>query len=361
MAGGEVDDHVEEVKNQQVLARDYISAIPEESDMYVNNTATIKLKVPTGDEFNGSVLLKNLYLSCDPYMRGVKHRDTGTTAQDRIVFFAPDSPIVGYGVSKVVDSRHPELKAGDLVWGITKWEQYSLITNTQSFFKINHTDVPLSYYTGLLGMPGMTAYAGFYQVCNPKKGEYVYVSSAFGAVGQIVGQLAKLMGCYVVGSAGSKEKVDLLKNKFGFDEAFNYKEEADLNAALKRYFPQGIDIYFENVGGKMLDAVLLNMRLHGRIAVCGMISQYNYEKHEGVTNLMHLIYKRIRMEGFFVNDFYHLYPNFLDVMLPFIREAKIAYVEDITQGLENGPAALVRLFSGRNAGKAVVAVAHHAQ
>lgn len=361
MAGGEVDDHVVEVRNQQVLARDYISAIPEESDMYLNNTATIKLKVPPGEEFNGSVLLKNLYLSCDPYMRGVKHNDTATTPQERIVFFSPDSPIVGYGVSQVVDSRHPELKAGDLVWGITKWEQYTLITNTQSFFKINHTDVPLSYYTGLLGMPGMTAYAGFYQVCNPKKGEYVYVSSAFGAVGQIVGQFAKLMGCYVVGSAGSQEKVDILKNKFGFDEAFNYKEEADLDAALKRYFPQGIDIYFENVGGKMLDAVLLNMRLHGRIAVCGMISQYNYEQHEGVTNLMHLVYKRIRMEGFFVNDFYHLYPNFVDLMLPFIREAKIAYAEDVTHGLENAPASLVRLFSGRNAGKAVVAVAHHAQ
>ncbi|KAL7176713.1 hypothetical protein ACSBR2_030124 [Camellia fascicularis] len=145
-------------------------------------------------------------------------------------------------------------------------------------------------------MVGMTTYAGFYELCSPKQEEYVFVSTASGAVGQLVGQFAKLLGCYVVGSAGTKEKVDLLKNKFGLDEAFNYKEE-DLEAALKRYFPNGIDIYFENVGGKMLDAVLLNMRLCGHIALCGMISQYNLEHPEGVHNLFCLITKPVRMEG----------------------------------------------------------------
>ncbi|GMY32957.1 2-alkenal reductase (nadp(+)-dependent) [Fagus crenata] len=206
-------------------------------------------------------------------------------------------------------------------------------------------------------MPGMTAYAGFHEVCSPKKGEYVFVSAASGAVGQLVGQFAKLFGCYVVGSAGSKEKVELLKNKFGFDDAFNYKEEHDLDAALKRYFPEGIDIYFENVGGKTLDAVLLNMRVHGRIAACGMISQYNLDQPEGVKNLMCLIYKRIHMQGFTVRDYYHLYPKFLDIVLSYIKEGKIVYVEDIAEGLESGPAALVGLFSGRNVGKQVVVVA----
>ncbi|KAM3750043.1 hypothetical protein ACB098_04G007900 [Castanea mollissima] len=163
-------------------------------------------------------------------MRGIKAK-----IPDRLFYsFAPHSPIVGYGVAKVLESGHPDFKKGDFVWGVTKWEEYSLITMTESLFKIQHTDVPLSYYTGLLGMPGMTAYAGFYELCSPKKGEHVFVSSAFGAVGQLVGQLAKLMGCYVVGSAGSKEKVDMLKSKFGLDEAFNYKEEHDLDAALKR-------------------------------------------------------------------------------------------------------------------------------
>ncbi|XP_057426191.1 NADPH-dependent oxidoreductase 2-alkenal reductase-like [Lotus japonicus] len=207
------------------------------------------------------------------------------------------------------------------------------------------------------GMPGLTAFAGLFEVGSPKKGENVFVSAASGAVGQLVGQFAKLTGCYVVGSAGTKGKVDLLKNKFGFDGGFNYKEEPDLDKALKRHFPEGIDIYFENVGGKTLDVVLLNMRVHGRIPVCGMISQYNLAQQEGVQNLAHLIYKRIRMQGFMFSDFYHLYPKFLEFVLPHIREEKIVYVEDIAEGLEIGPAAVVGLFSGRNVGKQVLVVA----
>ncbi|GMY32927.1 2-alkenal reductase (nadp(+)-dependent) [Fagus crenata] len=267
-------------------------------------------------------------------------------------------PIVGFGVAKVLDSGHSNFKKGDLVWGRTGWEEYSLITDLQNLFKIQNTKVPLSYYIGILGLTGLSAYAGFYEVCSPKKGEHVFISAASGAVGQLVGQFAKLLGCYVVGSAGSNEKVDLLKNKFKFDEAFNYKEEPDLDAALKRYFPKGIDIYFENVGGKMLDAVLLNMRAHGRISGCGMISQYNLDEPEGVHNLMHMIYKRVRIEGFVVFDYYHLYPKFLEFVLPHIAEGKIVYVEDIAEGLESGPAALIGLFSGLNVGKQVVLVAH---
>ncbi|KAL4631892.1 hypothetical protein ACB092_04G011300 [Castanea dentata] len=181
----------------------------------------------------------------------------------------------------------------------------------------------------------MTAYAGFHEVCSPKKGEYVFVSAASGAV-------------------------DLLKNRFGFDDAFNYNEEHDLDATLKRpiqYFPEGIDIYFDNVGGKTLDAVLLNMRTHGRVAVCGMISQYNLDQPEGIKNMMHIMFKRIHVKGFSFYDYHHLYPKFLDTVLPYIKEGKIVYVEDIAEGLESGSAALVGLFKGRNIGKQVVAVA----
>ncbi|KAG0492201.1 hypothetical protein HPP92_005599 [Vanilla planifolia] len=166
------------------------------------------------------------------------------------------------------------------------------------------------------------------------------------------------MGCYVVGSAGSQEKIDLLKNKFGFDDAFNYKEEQDLNAALKRCFPDGIDIYFENVGGAMLDAVLLNMRNHGRIAVCGLISQYNLTEKDSIHNLFCIVSKRIRMQGFIEPDHKHLYPLFLEVIIQYIREGKVVYVEDIAQGIEKAPSALIGLFSGRNVGKQVVQVAH---
>jgi NADPH-dependent curcumin reductase CurA len=340
----------EEVSNKQVVLKDYVNGFPKETDMELKTTS-ISLKLPEGSK---GLLVKNLYLSCDPYMRSRMENIQGSYVEA----FTPGSPIDGHGVAKVLDSGHPNFTKGDLIWGFTGWEEYSLITSTDSLFKIQHTDVPLSYYTGLLGMPGMTAYVGFYEVCNPKKGETVFISAASGAVGQLVGQFAKALGCYVVGSAGSQEKVDLLKNKFGLDQAFNYKQEKDLDAALKRYFPEGIDIFFENVGGKMLDAVLLNMKLHGRIAVCGMISQYNLEEPEGVKNLFALVAKRIRMEGFSVTEYYHLYPKFLEFVLPQIRKEEIVYVEDTAHGLENAPAALVGLFSGRNVGKQVVVVSH---
>ncbi|KAL6976109.1 2-alkenal reductase (NADP(+)) [Sarracenia purpurea var. burkii] len=339
----------EEVSNKQIIFRDYVSGPLKETDM-VARIGTIGLKVPEGST---GVVVKNLYLSCDPYMVNRMRKSEGSYSQS----YTPGSPIAGYGVARVLDSRHPKFKKGDLVWGTTGWEEYSLIDAPETLFKIENTDVPLSYYTGILGMPGMTAYAGFYEVCSPKKGEYVFISAASGAVGQLVGQFAKILGCFVVGTAGTKEKVDLLKNKLGFDEAFNYKEESDLVAALKRYFPDGIDIYFENVGGKMLDAVLVNMRPHGRIAVCGMISQYNLSQPEGVHNLFNVIAKRIRMEGFVAFDYYHLYQKLLDTILHRIKEGKIVYLEDVVEGLENGPAALVGLFSGRNVGKQVVVVA----
>ncbi|KAJ0093787.1 hypothetical protein Patl1_26861 [Pistacia atlantica] len=343
-SGGEV------ISNKQVIFKQFVEGFPKESDMAVK-TSSISLKVEEG---SNAVVVKNLYLSCDPRMRfRMKHsKDPG------FVSFQPSSPLEGFGVAKVMDSGYPEFKKGDLVWGTVGWEEYSVIKNPESIFKMHHTDdVPLSYYTGILGMPGLTAWAGFYEVCAPKEGEYVYISAASGAVGQLVGQFAKLMGCYVVGSAGSKEKVEILKNKLGFDDAFNYKEEHDLDAALKRCFPEGIDIYFDNVGGRMLDAVLLNMRLQGRIAVCGMISQYNLGQPKGVCNLMNIVYKRIHMIGFIVFDYFPQYSKFLEVVLPLIREEKIVYLEDIAEGLENAPAALVGLFNGRNIGKQVVVVA----
>ncbi|GMH08758.1 hypothetical protein Nepgr_010598 [Nepenthes gracilis] len=342
----------DEVSNKQVVLKNYVIGSPKESDMEVR-IIKMRLKISEG---SNAVLVKNLYLSCDPYMAG-RMRNPDSDHRSFVESFLPGSPIMGYGVAKVLESGHPNFKKGDLVWGITGWEEYSFITSPEALFKIEHSDVPLSYYTGILGMPGMTAYVGFYHICSPKKGERVFVSAASGAVGQLVGQFAKLMDCYVVGTAGSKAKVDLLKTKFGFDEAFNYKEEQDLEMALKRHFPEGIDIYFENVGGKMLDAVLLNSRIHSRIAVCGLISQYNLKQPESVHNLFSLIMKRIRVEGFIVSDHYDQYPKFLDMVLPLIREGKVTYVEDVAEGLERAPAALVGLFSGHNVGKQVVVVA----
>ncbi|RWW33745.1 hypothetical protein GW17_00001523 [Ensete ventricosum] len=238
--------------------------------------------------------------------------------------------IEGFGVCKVVDSTNPNFCVGDYITGLTGWEEYSTIVRTEQVRKIEVLDVPLSYHVGLLGMTGFTAYVGFYEICAPRKGDYVFVSAASGAVGQLVGQLAKLHGCYVVGSAGSAQKVC--------------------------YFPKGIDIYFDNVGGAMLDAALLNMRVHGRVAVCGMVSQHAVSDPKGVSNLYTLVMKRIRMEGFIQSDYLHMFPKFLTSIIDLYKQGRIIYIEDMNEGLENGPAAFVGLFTGNNVGKQVVCV-----
>ncbi|GMY13809.1 2-alkenal reductase (NADP(+)-dependent) [Fagus crenata] len=340
---------MEEVDNNQVIFKGYIETLPKETDMELK-VSKIKLKAPKG---SGAILVKNLYLSCDPFMRGRMRDFQGSY----IPPFVPGQALEGFGVYKVIDSDNPDFKPGDLYSGLTGWEEYSLIHRPQQFRKIQADDIPLSYHVGLLGMPGFTAYVGFFEVCTPKKGEYVFVSAASGAVGQLVGQLAKLHGCYVVGSAGTSQKVDLLKNKLGFNEAFNYKEETDLDAALKRYFPQGIDIYFDNVGGDMLDAALLNMRINGRIAVCGAVSQQSLSKPQGIHNLYNLIIKSIKMQGFLQHNYLHLYPSFLDHVIGYYKQGKIVYIEDMNEGLESGPAAFAGLFFGENVGKQVIRVA----
>ncbi|KAG6400144.1 hypothetical protein SASPL_141632 [Salvia splendens] len=306
----------EEISNKQVILSNYVKTSVKESDMSLR-TSKIQIKIPSGCD--DAVLVKNLYLSVDPFILSLmknQELDLPSFTLDSVCLVFILLGNAGFVTFILIVSEKQQL------------EMYELETENQ-------------------------------------RGETVYVSTASGAVGQLVGQFAKIAGCYVVGSAGNKEKsaftlmkVDLLKNKFGFDEAFNYKEEQDYNAALKRYFPDGIDIYFDNVGGKMLEAVLNNMRLNGRVALCGMISQYNsLEQPEGVHNLINAIVKRVRMEGFFTSDHYHLYPKFLEMVVPLIKEEKITYVEDIAEGIESAPGALFGLYSGRNVGKLLVLVA----
>ncbi|KAL6576050.1 hypothetical protein OROHE_000521 [Orobanche hederae] len=296
------------ISNKQIVLKEYINGFPKESDMILKTNSIMKLKVPEG--CGDVVLVKNLYLSCDPYMRSCMSK----THDNYIPIFTPGLPINGGGVAKVVDSSNPNFNKDDLIYG---W-------------------------------PGLSAYIGTYEISFPKKGESVLISAASGAVGQLVGQFAKLLGCYVV---------DLLKTKFGFDDAFNYKEEDDLNAALKRHFPQGVDIYFDNVGGEMLEAALLNLNLNGRVVACGMISQYNLSEAQGIRNLFKIVAKQIRMQGFLASQYVHLFPKFHDFILPLIRQGKITYVEDVAQGLESAPAALIGLFYGTNIGKKLVRVA----
>lgn len=334
------------MENMYVTLKRYITEGPVESDMEIKSIKT-SLHIAEGTK---DVLVKNLYLSPDPYMRG-RMRDS---RESYIEPFTPGLPMVGFGVSKVILSDHPDFKENDIVTGVTSWEIYSVIKGGSGLRKVTNTDIPLSYYVGILGLPGLTAYAGFFEVCTPKEGEQVFVSAAAGAVGQLVGQFAKLLGCRVVGSAGSDEKINLLKNRLGFDDAFNYKKEPDLTATLKRYFPKGIDIYFENVGGKMLEAVLYNLRVHARIAVCGMISRSITGEGEGIHNLPQLIIKRAKMQGFLMTDYLHLQEEFMKKVIDYLKEGKIIYIEDFVDGLESAPSALVRLLEGKNVGKQVV-------
>ncbi|EOA35369.1 hypothetical protein CARUB_v10020562mg [Capsella rubella] len=347
-------EEVKTVQNKKVILKKYVDGIPTEADMGVKLGETIELKAPKG---SSCFLVKNLYLSCDPYMRGRMRDFHGSYLPP----FVLGQRLEGFGLGRVIDSDDVNYKPGDIVSGIIGWEEYSLLRSVDhlQLRKIQlDDDIPLSYHLGLLGMPGFTAYAGFYEICCPKKGDTVFVSAASGAVGQLVGQLAKLQGCYVVGSAGSKQKVDLLKHEIGFDDAFNYKEEADFDAALKRYFPEGINIYFDNVGGSMLDAALLNMKVRGRIALCGMVSlQSLSSSSQGINNLYNAIPKRVRLEGFLQSDYLHIFPQFLEHVKRYYKEGKIVYIEDMSEGLELAPAALVGLFSGENIGKQVVRVA----
>ncbi|KAL0430149.1 UNVERIFIED_CONTAM: 2-alkenal reductase (NADP(+)-dependent) [Sesamum radiatum] len=206
-------------------------------------------------------------------------------------------------------------------------------------------------------MPGLTAYACFHEICCPKQGEVVYVSSAAGGVGHLVGQFAKMMGCYVVGSASTQQKVNLLQTKLGFDDAFNYKEGHDLAAQLRKHFPKGIDIYFDNVGGEMLDEVLLHMNIHGRVAVSGMISQYNLNKPQGIHNLFSLIENRLTMRGFVELDYGHMYTQYGEWAAQKLQQKKLIYLQDEAIGLEKAASAFVGIFHGRNIGKQIIRVA----
>ncbi|KAK4708592.1 hypothetical protein R3W88_029517 [Solanum pinnatisectum] len=337
--------------NKQVVLKNYVEGYPKESDFELRSSM-ISSHIPQGSK---GLFVKNLYLACDPYMR---HRMSRHESSDvpLLASFNPGSVIIGLGVAKVIKSADADFEEGDYIWGMTAWEDYTLILNTNGLFNIKYTDVPLSYYAGILGMPGLAAYIGFNNLCSAKEGDVVYVSSAAGGVGQLVGQFAKMKGCYVVGSASTDDKVHLLKSQLGFDDAFNYKQGNDLAGALKRYFPKGIDVYFENVGGNMLEEVLLHMNLYGRIAVSGMISQYNLKKPDGIHNLFCLISKRLRMEGFSEFDFRHKVPEYLEFAIQLIREKKLLFVEDIAEGLENAASAFVGIYHGRNVGKQIIQV-----
>jgi NADPH-dependent curcumin reductase CurA len=293
----------------------------------------------------GEVLVRNLWLSLDPYMRGrmddvksyVKGVDLGEV-------------MVGQTVGEVVESRNEKFKQGDKVLTQLGWQ---LFGSTKEVSKVQEGGAPLSYYLGCLGMPGMTAYFGLKEIGQPKAGETVVVSAASGAVGSVAGQLAKSWGCRAVGIAGGAEKCGYVTRELGFDACVDYKA-GNLHRDLKEACPEGVDVYFDNVGGMTLDTLLRLMNVHSRIIVCGLISEYNATEPYGYRNLRSVLVNRIRMQGMIVFDWRERYGEALRDLLKMFQQGNLRYRESVVEGLENAPRGLISLLKGGNFGKQLV-------
>ncbi|MGI4762234.1 MAG: NADP-dependent oxidoreductase [Janthinobacterium lividum] len=309
--------------------------------------ATRTLPEPT----RGQVLLKTRYVSVDPYMRGRM-----SAAKSYIAPFEVGEPIAGGVVAEVVASHADALPVGSVVVGNLPWQEYS-VADANTLNRVPADQAPASYFLGLLGMPGLTAYFGLLDICQPRAGETVVVSGAAGAVGLIVGQLAKIQGCRVVGTAGSDEKVAHLK-ALGFDEAINYKTTPDIVQALAAAAPQGVDCYFDNVGGAITDAVYDLLNKHARIALCGQISTYNAtEAPTGPRPEGKLLKTSSKLQGFIVSDYHAHWPEGVQKLTEWYAAGQLKGEETVTEGFDQIPAAFLGLFAGENTGKAVVKVA----
>jgi leukotriene B4 12-hydroxydehydrogenase/15-oxo-prostaglandin 13-reductase len=296
---------------------------------------------------DGEVLVKNLWLSLDPYMRGRMNEGKSYAAKQEI-----GEVMIGGTVGEVVESRNAKFAKGDQVLGMLGWQQYGL-SDGKGLNKVDASRVPLSAYLGVLGMPGVTAWVGLLDICQPKASETVVVSAASGAVGSVVGQIAKIKGCRAVGIAGGKQKCDYVVKELGFDACVDYKG-GKLNDDLKAAAPDGIDCYFENVGGEILDAVLRRMNAFSRIAVCGLISQYNATEPYGVKTFQSILTNRIKVQGFIVSDRLELWAKALADLSGWVAAGRIKYRETVTEGLENAPKAFIGLLKGENFGKQLV-------
>jgi NADPH-dependent curcumin reductase CurA len=299
------------------------------------------VETEVADAAKGQVQVEAVLVSVDPYMRPRLDADQ-----------ALDAAMLGTGIGRVVQSRNAAFREGDLVrHGAGMRERF--VSDGKGLAVLTpDPDLPLSVYMHALGGTGITAYGGLLEVGALKDGEQVYVSTAAGAVGSVAAQIAKLKGCYVIGSTGSDDKAAWLRDDCGLDAVINYKTQP-LRKALAEAAPKGIDVYFENVGGAHLDAVLPRMNVRGRIPVCGMISTYNGDG-EPVRGLSNIIYRRVRLEGFVASDFGHLNGQFVEDMTGWLKSGKIKYQETVLDGFERTPEALIGLFEGRNAGKMLV-------
>ncbi|HEX8885697.1 MAG TPA: NADP-dependent oxidoreductase [Noviherbaspirillum sp.] len=310
---------------------------------------------PVRELADGEILVKVIYLSLDPAMRGWMNEGKSYIRPVGI-----GEVMRAGGIGRVVASKSPKFAVGDYVSGVTGVQQYwigAADDKAAAFYKVDPSAAPLPKYLNALGMPGMTAYFGLLEVGQPKAGETVVVSGAAGAVGQTVGQVARQRGCRVVGIAGGKEKCDFVVNELGFDACIDYKT-GSVKDGLKQHCPNGVDVYFDNVGGDILDAVLTRINMKARIIICGAISQYNNTTPvKGPANYLSLLVNRARMEGIVVFDWADRYPEAAAQMAQWMKDGSFKSREDIVEGLENFPQTLLMLFEGRNFGKLILKVA----
>jgi NADPH:quinone reductase len=331
--------------NRQIVLAARPVGFPKESDFRL-------VESPLPRPRPGEVLVRALYLSVDPYMRG-RMRQNGSYAHSVDI----GEVMVGGIVGRVVESNDPRLGEGDLVEGMLGWQEYAIGT-AKALRHIDANVAPAPTWLYVLGMPGLTAYFGLLDICRPQPGETVVISGAGGAVGCLVGQIAKIKRCRAVGIAGSDQKVQFITQTLGFDAAFNYKTGTDYHAKLKELCPTGIDVYFDNVGGPITDAVMQLINTRARVAVCGQISQYNAEKPElGPRWLHQLVIKQAKVEGFIVFQYTDRYDEGLRQLSTWLREGRLKHHEDIIDGLENAPRAFIRMLEGQNLGKQLVKIA----
>ncbi len=306
------------------------------------------------DPEEGEVLIRNIYLSCDPYMRG----QMGESGYSRGPF-ALGAPLPARVVGQVVASRRDGFSEGDFVWGFLAWEQFTCQPADMPLWHIDPANGPISHGISVLGMPGLTAYAGMLKYGKVQPGETVFVSAASGAVGSVAGQLARIAGARVVGSAGSGGKIAHITEVLRFDAGFNYKE-TEVGAALDTLCPEGIDVYFDNVGGETLDAVLARLNGGARLAICGQISQYdvkNSAEQYGMRNVPNILRAHATMTGFSVRDNMDMFDEFVIRMAALMKAGDVVYTEDIVDGIDNAPAAFIGMMKGENIGKRLVRVA----
>jgi NADPH-dependent curcumin reductase CurA len=330
--------------NRQITLAARPVGMPKESDFRI-------VESPLPNPGRGEVLVRTLYLSVDPYMRG---RLTGVTTYARGLDLG--DVIVGGVAGRVLESKDPRCAPGDIVEGMLGWQEYAAAP-AKSLRHVDPAAGPISSALYVLGMPGLTAYFGLLEICRPQPGETVVVSGAAGAVGSLVGQIARIKRCRAIGISGTNEKVRFLVDELGFESAFNYRETPDCAAQLKELCPNGIDVYFDNVGGAITDAVMQRLASHARVAVCGQTSQYNsMEPQMGPRWLNQLVFRQARVEGFLVTQFADRYEAALHQLSTWLKEGRLRYREDIVDGLENAPQAFIRMLEGKNIGKQLVRV-----